>query len=310
MKTLTVISPVYQEEEVIADFYKELKTELDKLQDYKSTILFVVDKGKDNTLNILKDICDSDKSTRVLWMSSRFGHQMSLLAGIDNSDSDVVVMIDSDLQHPTNMIPKFLHEFEQGADIVNAVREDTEDIGILKKISSKLFYWFFNSMSKVELAGNAPDFRLISGRVSKIIKEQIRERNLFLRGMISWVGFSQVSIPFTAAARSRGKGKYSMSRLVGLALSGIVSFSKKPLRLMFFSGVVLFVTSIVIAVILAVRFFIFEQEITSLLIILVTILFFSSIQFVFFGIIGEYLGAIFEEVKNRPNYIVDEKINF
>ncbi|MDP3784917.1 MAG: glycosyltransferase family 2 protein [bacterium] len=310
MKTLTIVSPVYQEAEVIAAFYRELKAELDKLRSYASTVLFVVDRGEDNTLNILKDICTRDPAVRVLGMSSRFGHQISLLAGIDHADSDLIIMMDSDLQHPPAIIPKLLAEFELGNDIVTTIRENTEHIGVFKRLSSRLFYLFINSISDVQIEENAPDFRLISRRVALIIREQVRERNFFLRGIIPWLGFKQKTIRFSAAARPGGKSKYSISRLMQLGIAGIVSFSRKPLRAATFAGVLSAGIAFILALLMLLRFFIFGRVSSVLAISATLILLFSGIQFIFLGILGEYIGAIFEEVKERPRYIVDEKINF
>lgn len=310
MKTLTIVSPVFQEADVIAAFYRELKAELDKLRGYASTILFVVDRGEDNTLDILKDISTRDPSVRVLGMSSRFGHQMSLLAGIDHADSDLIIMMDSDLQHPPAIIPKLLAEFEQGNDIVNAIRENGKNIGVFKKMGSRIFYWVMNYISNVHFEENAPDFRLISRRVVRIIREQTRERNFFLRGIIPWLGFKQKIVRFTAAARPGGKSKYSISRLMHLSIAGIVSFSRKPLRATTFFGLLLLGITFISTLLILIRFFIFGQASSALAISAVLILLFSGIQFIFLGILGEYIGAIFEEVKERPRYIVDEKINF
>lgn len=296
MKTLTVVSPVYREAEVIADFYHALKDQLHKLSAYQTTILFVVDPGGDDTLRILKNISQQDQSVRILSLSTRFGHQMSLLAGIDHADSDVVIMMDSDLQHPPALIPQFLAEFEKGSEIVNAIREDTENITAFKKATSHLFYWILNYISTVKLSENAPDFRLITRRVASHIKKDIRERNLFLRGIMRWIGFKQTNVRFVAMSRSRGQSKYSLTRLLGLGLSGLIAFSRKPLRMIFCFGAITILFSAVAA------FFL------NALIALVFLM--AGLQFIFLGIIGEYVGAILEEVRARPHYIIDEKINF
>src|SRR3989338_4830390 len=144
MRTLTVIAPVYNEEEVIADFYRELKTVLDTLSGYHSTMLFVVGRGEDSTFSILKELAATDKAIKVLYLSARFGHQMQLLAGIDHSDSDAVIMMDSDLQHPPSVIPRILSEFEKGNEVVYTIREKTSDQGLLRKWCSELFYWFLD----------------------------------------------------------------------------------------------------------------------------------------------------------------------
>lgn len=310
MKSLTIVTPVYQEATIIADFYREVKAELNKLEGYHATMLFVVDRGDDDTLDILKRIAIQDPAVRVIGMSSRFGHQMSLLAGIDHAEPGIVIMMDSDLQHPPALIPELIKGYEEGYDIVNAIRENTERIGLFKKGTSRLFYWTMNRISTVALNENAPDFRLLSGRVARILREDIRERNVFLRGMIGWLGFNQKFIRFVAAARTGGESKYSVSRLLNLGLSGIVSFSRRPLRFIFSFGVLCFSLAVLFGIFIGVRFFVSGVPISLFLIGTETLLLFFGIQCIFLGIVGEYIGAIFEEVKARPHYIIEEKINF
>ena len=310
MRTLTVIAPVYNEEEVIADFYRELKTVLDTLSGYHSTMLFVVGRGEDSTFSILKELAATDKAIKVLYLSARFGHQMQLLAGIDHSDSDAVIMMDSDLQHPPSVIPRILSEFEKGNEVVYTIREKTSDQGLLRKWCSELFYWFLNKISDVRISGNAADFRLISRKVANVLREGIRERNLFLRGIISWIGFKQTGISFTANPRRAGKSKYSLSRLITFGLSGVVSFSRKPLRVATIIGLLFALLGFIYAVFTVIQFFFLDALPTGYATLVVLLLVLGGFQLVFLGVIGEYIGAIFDEVKKRPHYIVDEKINF
>lgn len=310
MKTLTVISPVYNEAAVIENFYCALKVQLEKLSGrYTSKILFVMDRSTDETLTILKKIARSDKSLRILVLSSRFGHQMSLLAGIDNSDSDAVIMMDCDMQHPPELIPDLLAEFEKGSDVVYTIRKDTKKVNFLKRISSKWFYHLVNRISEIPINESAADFRLISRRVAMVLKEQFQERNMFLRGLISWIGFTQTGVPFTVRQRIAGKSKYSIGRLLSLSMFGIVSFSKKPLQAAIFVGIAFAGFGFIMAIITFIQYFnhISLPSGWATLIILLSI--FSGVQLIFLGIIGEYIGGIFDEVKGRPRYIVEEKIN-
>lgn len=310
MRTLTIIAPVYNEEEVIADFYRELKQELDKLSGYSASMLFVVGRGSDRTLPILKELAEKDKSLRVLWLSSRFGHQMQLLAGIDYAESDVLIMMDSDLQHPPSVIPKLLAEFEKGNDVVYTIREKTADQSFYRKWSSDIFYWCLNRISDVRISGNAADFRLISRKVADVIKKDIRERNLFLRGIIPWLGFSQVGVRFLANPRKAGKSKYSLSHLITFGLSGVVSFSRKPLRVAIVVGLVVAVLGFLYALFVIVQSLVSKSLPEGWATVIVLLSVFGGLQLVFLGVLGEYIGAIFDEVKGRPHYIVDEKINF
>ena len=310
MKTLTVIAPVYNEEAVIADFYRELKAELEKLSDYAPRMLFVIGRGNDRTFPIVKGLAEEDKNLKVLWLSSRFGHQMQLLAGIDHADSDVVIMMDSDLQHPPSVIPKLLAEFEKGNDVVYAVRDKTVDQGLYRKWSSAIFYWFLNLLSDVRISGNAADFRLISRRVTEVMRHDIRERNLFLRGVIPWLGFNQVGISFLASPRKAGKSKYSLPQLVTFGLSGVVSFSRKPLRVATFVGLLFAFFGFLYAMFTIIQFFFLDTLPTGYATLVVLLAVLGGFQLLFLGVLGEYIGAIFDEVKKRPHYIVDEKINF
>ena len=311
MKTLTVISPVYNEEEVIEDFYHELRGVLAGLTHrYEYTILFVVDRSSDATFEILKSIAEKDKSVQILLLSSRFGHQMSLLAGIDHSHSDVIVMLDSDLQHPPALIPKMLMMYEHGHDIVYMIREDTLEIGFFKRFTSKLFYKIINRISQISINESAADFRLISHRVAEVFRKQIRERNQFLRGLFSWIGFRSTSIKFTVRKRRSGRSKYSISRMIQFGLEGVVSFSKKPLKAAVYVGLSFAILSFVFAFISLVQYFIYSSLPSGWTTIVMLISISSGVQLIFLGIVGEYLGAIFDEVKGRPHYIIEEKVNF
>ncbi len=310
MKTLTVIAPVYNEEEVIADFYCELKAELQKLTGYTSRMLFVIGRGSDRTLPIVKGLAEGDTRLQVLWLSSRFGHQMQLLAGIDHADSDIVIMMDSDLQHPPSVIPKLLAEFEKGNDVVYTIREKTADQGFIRRWCSDLFYWFLNRISDVPISSNAADFRLISRKVVDVIRKDIRERNLFLRGIVPWLGFTQTGVRFSANPRKAGKSKYSLSRLITFGLSGVVSFSRKPLRMAIVVGLIVASVGLLYALFVVGQSFVSKSLPQGWATVIVLLSVFGGLQLLFLGVLGEYIGAIFDEVKKRPHYIVDEKINF
>lgn len=309
MRTLSVVCPVYNEEEVIEAFYLELKSVLTTLVDYACDMLFVVDRCSDQTLEKLKRIAQIDPAVRVLALSARFGHQMSLLAGIDHCDSDAVIMMDSDLQHPPSVIPALLAEFEQGYDIVFTYRLDAPATGAFKRITSKLFYRAINRMSDVPINESAADFRLISRRVAHVFRTQIRERNQFLRGLFGWVGFESTTITFTARERPAGRSKYSLLRMVRFGLDGVVSFSKAPLLLSILVGFVFAAFGILLALLTVFQYFVSGQLPPGWATLTVLLSVFIGIQLFFMGIIGAYVGAIFDEVKARPHYIVQERIN-
>ncbi|MDO8564854.1 MAG: glycosyltransferase family 2 protein [bacterium] len=309
MRTLTVIAPVYNEEEVIADFYRELRKEVDTLSGYTTTLLFVVGRGSDRTLPILKELAATDTKLQVLYLSARFGHQMQLLAGIDHADADAVIMMDSDLQHPPSVLKELIAEYEKGNDVVYTVRGTPPDQSFYRKWCSDIFYWFLNKISDVRIHSNAADFRLISRRVADILRKEIRERNLFLRGIIPWIGFNQAAVRFNGRPRGAGTSKYSLSRLITFGLSGVVSFSRKPLRVTILAGLIFALFGFAYALFTVVQFLFLKQLPTGYATLVVLLSVFGGLQLLFLGIIGEYIGAIFDEVKGRPHYIVDEKIN-
>jgi polyisoprenyl-phosphate glycosyltransferase len=311
MTTLAVICPVYMEEEIIERFYENLKHILNTLpEEYESKIIFVVDHSKDNTLKTLKRIAAADKKTQILALSSRFGHQMSLLAGIDHADADAVVMMDSDLQHPPELIPRMLEYFEQGYEIVYTLREEGDETNWKQRMGSKFFYRMINWVSKVPIIENAADFRLVSRKVAAVFKTQLRERNQFMRGLFSWVGFRRIGIPFQVGTRSAGRSKYSLHKRMQLAVHGIVSFSKRPLQAAVLVGLAFAFLGFIFALVTFIQYFIYDSLPSGWTTLAILISVFSGIQLIFLGIIGEYIGAIFDEVKARPHYLIEEKWNF
>ncbi len=310
MKTLAVICPVYNEAEVIGEFHAALAAVLATLQDrYDWTVTYVLDRSPDATLSILKKIAAVEPRVRVLSLSARFGHQMSLVAGMDHCDADAVVMLDSDLQHPPGLIPALLAEFEKGIDIVYTIREDAGGAGLFKRLTSRLFYKFVNTLSHIPIQESAADYRLISRRVAAVFKTQIRERNQFLRGLFSWVGFSRVGVPFAVRRRGGGRSKYSLRRLLRFAFEGITSFSRRPLQAAILVGFLFALGGLALAVVTAFQYFFLAKLPPGWATLVVLMALFNGIQLIFLGIIGEYIGSIFDEVKGRPLYIVEEKVN-
>lgn len=308
---LTVIAPVFNEEEVIGHFHTRLVEVLATLPDVDAKVLYVVDRCTDNTLEVLRALVRRDPRTRVIALSSRFGHQMSLVAGIDNAlDSDAIIMMDSDLQHPPELIPELIDNFRRGFEVVFTVRRDTEAINPLRKLAGNLFYRLLAKISHAPMNANAADFRLISGRVAKILSTDFRERNMFLRGLFSWMGFRQTSVEYVARMRGGGYSKYSLSKMLQLATAGVLSFSTKPLQLGIFLGTIFSLLSFVMALWTLVEFFIDKSIPSGWTTLVLILLMFSGIQLVVLGIIGTYIGGIYEEVKDRPRYIIDEEISY
>jgi glycosyltransferase involved in cell wall biosynthesis len=311
MKTLTVICPAYNEEDVIESFYRELKAVLVGLAgSYEAKIIFIVDGATDATLDILKRLTQSDPATQIISFSTNFGHQMALIAGLDHCDSDAVVMMDSDLQHPPSLIPAMVNAFEKGYSIVYTIRRDSRDVPLFKRISAKLFYRLLNRISRVQINEGAADFRLISRQVVEVFQTQIRERNQFLRGLFAWVGFKSIGIPFQVRSRGGGQSKYSLVGMLRFGLNGMVAFSKRPLLTATFVGLILAALGFSFALLTVLQYFLHNTAPSGWATLTILITIFSGTQLIFLGVLGVYIGAIFDEVKRRPHYLIEEKINF
>jgi polyisoprenyl-phosphate glycosyltransferase len=310
MKTLTVVVPLYNEEEVVDSFHAELTAVLAGLSErYASTVLFVVDRSTDGTLDALRGIAAADDRVQVLALSSRFGHQMSLLAGIDHALTDVVVTMDGDLEHPPELIPTLLQRFEEGFDIVQATRLERPGTPFLKRKTSSLFYVLINRLAAIPITESGADYRLVSARVARVFRESIRERNQFVRGLTAWVGFPTTTVSYVPGLRSVGRTKYSYPRMLRLAIDGIVAFSRRPLQAAVYVGLLLATASFAFGMFTIVSYLVGSHFPAGWATLSVLVTFFSGIQLIFLGVIGEYIGTIFDEVKQRPHYIVEEAIN-
>lgn len=310
MKRLSIVSPVFNEEGVIARFHEVLDQDLHKFSaSYQTEIIYVVDAGTDRSLDILRDIARRDERVKVISLSARFGHQMSLLAGIDHATGDAIVMLDSDLQHPPSLIGKMLEAFENGFEVVFTIRKASPQTGFLKKTTSRAFYGLINRLSQIPIDESAADFRLISARVANVFRLQIRERNQFLRGLMSWVGFKRIGISFDAQDREGGRTKYSLSRLLRFGINGVISFSKSPLQAAIVVGFCFALAGLAIASESLFVYFYRGNLPSGWTTLAILISGFSGVQLIFLGIIGEYIGAIFDEVKARPHYLIEEIIS-
>jgi len=310
LPSLQIVCPVYNEQDVIEAFHEVLISVLSTIQDrYKWRILYVMDRSSDDTLKILRRLSESDNRVQTLALSSRFGHQMSLVAGVDHCDSDAIIMMDSDLQHPPELIPQLLDLFEEGNDVVYTIRNEPKDKSVFKRFGSNSFYRLMSWLSEVPLAPGEADYRLISKRVADVFRNNIRERNQFLRGLFSWVGFNRRGISYDPAERIEGESKYNWSRMIRFASDGIISFSKKPLQYAIILGILFSFLGIISAIFTFISYFVSDQVPSGWTTLSILVSVFSGIQLLFMGIIGEYIGAIFDEVKARPLYLVEESIN-
>ena len=309
MKTIDIAVPVFNEADGIEQFHRALLAELDRLVDrYQFRIIYVLDRSTDGTLDILRRLADGCAGMRVVHLSRRFGHQRSLVAAIDQSSGNALIMMDSDLQPPPAVIPELLARFEQGFDVVQTVRRYSGNTSWFKRQTSRLFYALQNALSPLEIKDGMADFRLISQRVVHVFQTNVREQHPFLRGLFQWVGFNRCEVPFVSAERAAGKTKYRLRRLIAFSVAGIISFSKVPLRFATITGFSISVLGALYAAWLLVQYVRvggFPAGYASL--IMVTLLL-GGLQLMFLGVLGEYLGSIFDEVKRRPLYVVDEVI--
>jgi len=306
---LAVVSPVYNEELVIGKFYAKLNQVLRTLEDVEYTIIFVVDKCSDKTLDVLSDIAQKDSAVKVLSLSSRFGHQVSLIAGIEYAkESTAIIMMDSDLQHPPEIIPELIENYNNGYDVVFTIRDDTWGIGYSRKVLGNIFYRMLGYLSQIPISANSSDFRLISSKVARVLINEFQERNIFLRGLISWIGFKQIGVNYVAQKRFAGESKYTISKISQFAADGILSFSNKPLYVAVAIGAFFSIIAFLLIAVSVVRYLTVESIPSGWTTLVVLLLLFNGIQLLVMGIMGSYIGRIYQEVKGRPRYIIDKVI--
>ena len=308
--SLTIIAPVYNEEEVISRFHSYLKDVLSSLNGVACSVIYVADPCTDKSIEILRDLAREDAAITVISLASRCGHQMSLVAGIDHAlSSDAVITMDCDLQHPPELIPALIEKYREGFDVVFTERRDTEDVNWLRKAAGNIFYWLISRLSDAPIRANVADYRLFSGRVARIISDDFRDKNVFLRGNFALVGFKQTGIEFTASSRGAGTSKYDLYQALHLAVSAILSFSTKPLKLAIIAGVAFAAAAIFMICWTAAAFFIDNTIPNGWATLAILQLFFGAIQLFVIGILGSYIGTLYEEVRVRPRYIIDEVIS-
>lgn len=302
---ISVVIPIYNEAVNILEICSRLVKTLESTR--KSFEIIFVDDGTDRSIDMIRDLNSKEQRIKALKLSRNFGHQLSLLAGIDHAKGEVVITMDADLQHPPELIPEMLRYNEHGFDVVYTVRKRNEGESIAKRIVTKIFYWIINKFTKIKLDEGSADFRLMNKKATEAFK-QIRETHRFTRGLVAWMGFRHIGIPYTAPSRSKGKTKYNLKKSFRLAFDGILSFSSFPLRIACYLGLLISFTSAIYAiylVIIKLRGMSIPAGWTQLMVV---IIFFGGLQLFFIGIVGEYISRLFEEAKKRPLYIIDERI--
>ena len=304
----SIVVPVYNEAEVLPALYLRLTQVMEGLgEPYE--IIFVNDGSHDASPFFIRELQVKDARVKFLSFSRNFGHEIAMTAGLDHSSGQAVVVMDADLQHPPEVIPRLIEKWQEGYDVVSAVREKREEEALLKRIMVMVFYRVFSRLTDTKIPLNATEFRLMSRRAVEAMKA-IRERNRFVKGLADWIGFRQTSVAFTSADRYAGESKYTFRKLARLALDGITSFSHVPLQLATYLGFTAAFLSFIYMLYAVVIRVMTTRAVPGWASIIVMVLFIGGVQLITLGIIGEYLGRIYEEVKQRPLYIVAEAEGF
>lgn len=311
MKKISVVIPMYCEEEVVDICYKRVVNNLKKLSDkYSYEIIFINDGSKDSTLEILKKIASNDDYVKIISFSRNFGHQAAVTAGIRNVTGDAIIIMDADLQDPPELFEGMIEKWEEGYEVVYGKRKTREGESIFKLLTARMFYNTLNKLSEIEIPKDTGDFRLVDRKVIDVIAT-LPEHNKFLRGLFSWVGFNQYAYEYNRVNRVAGKTKYPFKKMFKLATDGILSFSAKPLKIVGAIGIFSVIVSIIILIYSIVSYMFKLNSLTpGWTSIMCTMTFIGGIILISLWMIGEYIARIYEESLGRPEYIIDELINF
>ncbi|RNL55422.1 glycosyltransferase family 2 protein [Pedobacter jejuensis] len=300
-KLVSIVIPAYNEADNIFVILESIKKVFSTLN-YDYEIILIDDGSADNTLQNIRNFASSSENIFFLEFSKNFGHQLAVKAGMDNAFGDCVISMDCDMQHPPDLIPDMLNKWEEGFEVVYTVREDDKNLSKGKRKSSGLFYKILNWLSDIELEPGAADFRLLDKKVVNVFRS-FNENEPFLRGLVKWLGFKQYAIKYNPGARFSGESKYTFKKMFRLALHGVTSFSIKPLYSAVYLGFILSFASI-LYVPYIIYAFVNNVEVSGWASVIMTIVFFGGLQLIILGIIGIYVGKMFMQVKNRPNYII------
>ena len=301
---LSIVVPIMNEQGNILTLFNRITAALDNIILFE--LIFIDDGSTDGTLKEIKKLAQKDKRVKYLSFSRNFGHQNALRAGLDFASGDAVVSLDGDLQHPPEIIPQLIEKWQEGYDIVYTIREDVKDTSFFKKKTSSMFYKLINYLSDVSIDEGSADFRLIDKKVLEVLKN-IKENPMFYRGITKWIGFNQFAIPYKPEERFWGETKYSVKKMFSFAILGITSFSVKPLRISIVMGMIFTFFAFLYAFYAIYEKLFTDNTLQGWTSILIMISFIGGIQLILIGVMGEYLGKLFMESKNRPAYIIKEK---
>ena len=308
---ISIIIPCFNEEQVISHTYERVNKAMQSFTHRGYELIFINDGSRDKTLEILREIAKNDSNVKILSFSRNFGHQPAVTAGINMCVGDVAIIIDGDLQDPPELFSEMVKiHLEQNANVVYGLRGERKGETFFKRISAKYFYKTINFLSDTPLPVDTGDFRLIDKHVIEAFKN-LPEKNKYIRGLISWIGFKQVPITYVRDERFAGETKYPLSKMIKFASTSLLYFSKKPLKLALTIGLVSILVGIGLAIwVITGLIYRTNSIVPGWASTIIALIFFGGIQLLTIGVLGEYLGNMFEEIKNRPEYIVHEKINF
>lgn len=306
MKKISIVVPVFNEEENLHEFHKRITAVMEQ-EPYDYNIIFVDDGARDSSAVILNELSKADEHVEAYLLSRNYGHQMALTCGLDNADGDAVITMDGDLQHPPELLPEMLRLWENGHEIVQTKRMATEDAGFFKNITSSVYYKVINALSEVEITPGGSDFRLMD-RIAVDAFKLYRERARFIRGLVNTLGFRVTVLEFVAPPRFAGHSKFNLHKMLHFALDGITAFSNLPLRWAFYIGIVFGLCSIMLLGHVFYVKYLTDDAVPGWATMTVSVLFLGGIQLVGIGILGEYIGRIFEEIKHRPLYLIARHI--
>ncbi len=305
MKKITIIVPAYNEEESLPFLYDRLEKLMNSIDNYEFEILFVNDGSKDNTLNLIKEYREKDPRISYVDFSRNFGKETAMIAGLDYATGDAVIFMDADLQDPPELIPEMIKYWEEGYDDVYAQRKSRAGESFLKKFTSKMYYRVLQMLTSVPIQKDTGDFRLLDRRCVNALKK-LRETDRNSKSMFSWIGYKKKAVMYDRDARVAGKTKWNYKKLVNLAIDGITSFTTSPLRISTYIAIPTFLALFIYFIYVIVKCIRLDVAVQAYQAIILLVLFFSGVQILLFGIIGEYLGRIFNASKNRPLYLVNE----
>lgn len=303
-RLVSIVAPMWNEEQTVDVFLTEVLSVVDQQSDFDFEVLLVDDGSQDETVARLEPWTHRHQQVRVIELSRNFGHQAAITAGVFEARGDAVVVMDSDLQDPPDLIPEMIQAWTLGADVVYAVRRERQGDSLFKRATARLYYRLLRGLSDTDIPADTGDFRLMSRQVVETLRG-MPERDRFMRGMVAWVGFNQVPVFFDRDPRHAGESKYPLSKMIRLGLAGIIGFSDKPLYLAVASGFIVLLLALLGLIYLILSFTLgWADVVRGWTSVVVSVMFFSAVQLIFMGVIGLYVSRIFVEAKQRPLYII------